>query len=69
MNCEDEGVAFWKPVESPGTRPLRSWAFDIGCALFAAAASLTNGVEPVLSFYVPLRNSTLYLNKNKLSLY
>jgi signal transduction histidine kinase len=41
MNCEDEGVAFWKPVESPGTRPLRSWAFDIGCALFACAASLT----------------------------
>jgi signal transduction histidine kinase len=41
MNCEDEGVAFWKPVESPGTRPLRSWAFDIGCALFAGAASLT----------------------------
>jgi signal transduction histidine kinase len=41
MNCEDEGVAFWQPVESPGTRSLRSWAFDIGCALFACAASLT----------------------------
>jgi hypothetical protein len=33
-------VAFWKPVENPRTRPLRSWAFDIGCAIAAGAASL-----------------------------
>ena len=32
-------MSFWTPVENPGTRPPRSWAFDIGCALFAAAAS------------------------------
>jgi len=32
-------MSFWTPVESLGTRPLRSWAFDIGCALFAALAS------------------------------
>ena len=35
-------MSFWKPVEDPGTRPLRSWAFDIGCALFAFAASLAH---------------------------
>ena len=40
LNCEDTGVAFWKPAENPGTRPLRSWAFDIGCAIVAGAASL-----------------------------
>jgi signal transduction histidine kinase len=33
-------VAFWKPAENPRTRPLRSWAFDIGCAIVAGAASL-----------------------------
>jgi signal transduction histidine kinase len=33
-------MSFWTAVENPGTRPPRSWAFDIGCALFAAAASL-----------------------------
>jgi hypothetical protein len=32
-------MSFWTPVENPGTRPLRSRAFDVGCALFAAAAS------------------------------
>ena len=32
-------MSFWTPVENPGTRPLRSWVFDIGCALFAALAS------------------------------
>jgi signal transduction histidine kinase len=32
-------MSCWTPVENPGTRPPRSWAFDIGCALFAAAAS------------------------------
>src|SRR5450755_2423070 len=41
VNCEDTGVSFWKPVEDPGTRPLRSWVFDIGCAILAFAASLT----------------------------
>jgi signal transduction histidine kinase len=33
-------VSCWSPVENPGTRPLRSWVFDIGCAIFAGAASL-----------------------------
>ena len=32
-------MSCWTPVENPGTRPPRSWAFDIGCALVAAAAS------------------------------
>ncbi|MGD0066909.1 MAG: sensor histidine kinase, partial [Streptosporangiaceae bacterium] len=27
------------PVENPGTRPLRSWVFDVGCALLAALGS------------------------------
>jgi len=29
-------MSFWTPIENPGTRPPRSWAFDIGCALLAA---------------------------------
>ena len=33
-------MSFWRPAENPGTRPLRSWAFDIGCAVVAGAASL-----------------------------
>lgn len=32
-------MSCWTPVENPGTRPPRSWAFDIGCALLAAVAS------------------------------
>ena len=32
-------MPLWTPIENPGTRPPRSWAFDIGCALFAAVAS------------------------------
>jgi signal transduction histidine kinase len=32
-------MSFWKPAEDPGTRRLRSWVFDVGCALFAFAAS------------------------------
>ena len=35
-------MSFWKPVEDPGTRPLRSWVFDIGCASFAVVASLAH---------------------------
>jgi signal transduction histidine kinase len=35
-------VTFWKPAEDPRTRPLRSWAFDIGCAVVAGAASLAH---------------------------
>ena len=35
-------MAFWKPAENPRTRPLRSWAFDIGCAIVAGAASLAH---------------------------
>ena len=34
-------MSCWKPAEDPGTRPLRSWVFDIGCAILAGAASLT----------------------------
>ena len=32
-------MSFWTPVENPGTRPLRSWVFDVGCALVAALGS------------------------------
>ena len=32
-------MSFWTPVENPGTRPWRSWVFDVGCALLAAATS------------------------------
>jgi signal transduction histidine kinase len=32
-------MSFWTPAENPGTRPLRSWVFDIGCALFAATGA------------------------------
>jgi signal transduction histidine kinase len=32
-------MSFWTPVENPGTRPLRSWVFDVGCALLAALTS------------------------------
>jgi hypothetical protein len=32
-------MSFWTPAENPGTRPPRSWVFDIGCGLLAAAAS------------------------------
>ena len=35
-------MSFWMPVEDPGTRSLRSWAFDIGCAAIAFAASLAH---------------------------
>jgi len=32
-------MSFWTPVENPGTRPLRSWVFDVGCALLAATGA------------------------------
>jgi signal transduction histidine kinase len=32
-------MSCWTPVENPGTRPLRSWVFDVGCALLAALGS------------------------------
>ncbi len=35
-------MSFWKPAENPRARPLRSWAFDIGCAIVAGAASLAS---------------------------
>ena len=35
-------MSCWKPVEDPGTRPVRSWVFDIGCAFVAFAASLAH---------------------------
>jgi signal transduction histidine kinase len=35
-------VSLWKPAENPRTRLLRSWAFDIGCAVVAGAASLAH---------------------------
>ena len=37
--CEDTSMSFWTPVENPGTRPPRSWVFDVGCALLAALGS------------------------------
>ena len=37
---EDGGVSFWEPAENLRARQLRSWAFDIGCAVVAGAASL-----------------------------
>ena len=33
-------MSFWTPVENPGTRPPRSWVFDIGCALLATLGGL-----------------------------
>jgi signal transduction histidine kinase len=39
---EDEGVSFWKPAGNPRNRASRSWAFDVGCALIAGAASLAH---------------------------
>ena len=35
-------MSFWQPVEDPGTRPPRSRVLDIGCAIFAGAASLAH---------------------------
>ncbi len=32
-------MSCWTPVENLGTRPLRSWVFDVGCALLAALLS------------------------------
>jgi signal transduction histidine kinase len=32
-------MSFWTPAEDLGARRLRSWVFDVGCALFAAATS------------------------------
>jgi signal transduction histidine kinase len=43
VNFEEDGsVSFWKPAENLRSRPLRSWALDIGLALAAAAASLAH---------------------------
>jgi len=36
------GVPFWQQAENPGTRTPRSWAFDVGCAVVAGAASLAH---------------------------
>jgi signal transduction histidine kinase len=35
-------MAYWKPAVNPRLRPLRSWAFDAGCAVVAGAASLAH---------------------------
>ncbi len=35
-------MSIWKPAGNPRTRPLRSWAFDVGCAIVAGAASLAS---------------------------
>jgi signal transduction histidine kinase len=35
-------MSFWTPVENPGTRPPRSWVFDVGCALLAAAGAFSS---------------------------
>ena len=32
----------WPPAEDPRTRPRRSWAFDLGCAVVVGAASLAH---------------------------
>jgi hypothetical protein len=37
-------MSFWTPAGNPGTHPLRSRAFDIGCALFAADCLLCCGL-------------------------
>jgi len=55
-------MSFWTPVENPGTRPLRSWVFDIGCALVAAAgafgsssfAQAPHSPPPVLAVSLPV---------------
>jgi signal transduction histidine kinase len=54
-------VAFWKPAENPGTRPLRSWVFDIGCAIVAGAASLARFSfgQTVHSAHLPLGASLI----------
>jgi signal transduction histidine kinase len=39
---EDGGVSFWTAAKNPGTRQLRSWAFDAGCAAVAGAVSLAH---------------------------
>ncbi len=33
-------MSFWEPAENLRARPLRSWVFDVGCAVVAGAASL-----------------------------
>ena len=33
-------MSFWKQAENPRTRPARSWALDIGCAVAAGGAAL-----------------------------
>ncbi len=35
-------MSFWKAAENPGDRSRRSWAFDVGCAAVAGAASLAH---------------------------
>jgi signal transduction histidine kinase len=35
-------VSVWQPAENPGSRPQRSWALDIGCAVAAGAASFAH---------------------------
>jgi signal transduction histidine kinase len=40
MTCETARVSRWHPAEFARARPARSWAFDIGCAIVAGAASL-----------------------------
>jgi signal transduction histidine kinase len=54
-------MSFLTPAESPGTRPPRSWVFDIGCALIAAAASFGtfSFAQPVHPAHPPLAVSLL----------
>jgi signal transduction histidine kinase len=55
-------MSFWTPVENPGTRRLRSWVFDVGCALLAALASFgsfsfahaAHPAPPVLAVSLPV---------------
>ena len=46
-------MSFWTPIENPGTRPLRSWVFDIGCALFAAAGSFGSSSFALAAHHPP----------------
>jgi signal transduction histidine kinase len=51
-------VSIWKPAEDPRTRPLRSWALDVGCAIVAGAASLAHFSFGQAAAPVPLSLAT-----------
>ena len=51
-------MSFWTPVENPGTRPLRSWVFDVGCALLRKTAAGLSAFAAVF-FVLPIVTNTL----------